>query len=171
MYVDERLQLLNNAAVALKCPAAEITHRVEQLKAEKTTAEQKLQEALVGGTSNSVSELVASAVDASGYKVVVASVEGLDAGALRQVWDSVRDALGAAAAVVLASSHEGKVALLAAATAPAVDAGFNAGNIIKEIAPLVGGRGGGKPTMAQAGGADVSGIEAALSAAKATLGL
>lgn len=171
MYVDERLQLLNNAAAALKCPAAEITHRVEQLKAEKTTAEQKLQEALVGGTSNSVSELVASAVDVSGYKVVVASVEGLDAGALRQVWDSVRDALGAAAAVVLASSHEGKVALLAAATAPAVDAGFNAGNIIKEIAPLVGGRGGGKPTMAQAGGADVSGIEAALSAAKVTLGL
>ena len=71
--------------------------------------------------------------------------------------------------VVIIGGH-GKVALLAGATDAAVDAGFSAGAIIKEISALVGGRGGGKPNMAQAGGSDVSGIDAALDAARAMLG-
>ena len=65
---------------------------------------------------------------------------------------------------------EGKVALLAAGTDAAVKAGFAAGNVIREIASKVGGRGGGKPAMAQAGGSDVSGIDAALDAARTLLG-
>ena len=68
---------------------------------------------------------------------------------------------------MLASADEdGKVALIAAATDPAVKAGFAAGDIIKKIAPLVGGRGGGKPQMAQAGGRDAAGIDAALAQAR-----
>jgi alanyl-tRNA synthetase len=67
-------------------------------------------------------------------------------------------------------TDDGKVGLIAAATDPAVEAGFKAGDVIRHVAPFVGGRGGGRPNMAQAGGRDASGIEAALSAAREILG-
>ena len=87
-----------------------------------------------------------------------------------EIYD-VSFSLGAACACVLASATpDGKVALLAAGTDAAVSAGFKAGDVIRNVAALVGGRGGGKPTMAQAGGNDVSGIDAALDAARKMLG-
>jgi alanyl-tRNA synthetase len=113
---------------------------------------------------------VAAAVDKGAYKLVVARLDGIDGKEIRGAWDTVRDRLGAACACVLASATpEGKVALLAAGTDAAVAAGFKAGDVIRNVASLVGGRGGGKPTMAQAGGSDVNGIDEALSAAREML--
>ena len=102
---------------------------------------------------------------------MVSRLDGVDGKEIRSAWDSVRDRLGDACACVLASATpDGKVALLAAGTDAAIAAGFKAGDIIKNVASLVGGRGGGKPSMAQAGGSDVSGIDAALQAARERLG-
>ena len=92
---------------------------------------------------------------------------------MRSAWDGIRDAAGGepVACVIASATPDGKVALLAGGTDGAVEHGFAAGSIIKEVSALVGGRGGGRPNMAQAGGSDVSGIDAALDAARAALGI
>ena len=170
-YVDERLQQIDEVAAQLKCRPADVPARVATIVAERADAEKKLKAALTGGSSNKVADAVASAVDKGAYRLVVARLDGVDGKEIRSAWDSVRDRLGDACACVLASATpEGKVALLAAGTDAAVAAGFAAGNVIREIAGMVGGRGGGKPQMAQAGGSDVSGIDAALDAARSLLG-
>ena len=168
-YVDERLAGLDEVASSLKCRPSEVLTRVEQLKEERADAEKKLKAALVGGSSSQVSDAVSAAVDMGAYKLVIARLDNIGGKELRGVWDTVRDKLGADCACVLASVADGKVGLLAAGTDSAVAAGFAAGNVIKEIAGHVGGRGGGRPNMAQAGGSDASGIDAALDAAKSLL--
>ena len=85
---------------------------------------------------------------------------------MRNFWDIVRSRLPEAGACVLASDNQGTPILLAAGTDEAVEKGFNAGAVIKQISREIKGGGGGKPTMAQAGGKDVSGIDAALDAAR-----
>ena len=98
-------------------------------------------------------------------------VEGLEAADLRSVWDTVRGKLGGACACVLATvTAKGTPALIAAGSDEAVAAGFKAGDVIKQIAPLVGGGGGGRPAMAQAGGKNAAGIPDALAAARELLG-
>lgn len=169
-YVDERLAEMDEVAAALKCRPADVMARVEQLKDEKAEAEKKLKAALVGGSSNQVADAVGSAVDMGAYKLVVAHLSGISGKELRNVWDTVRDKIGSDCACVLASEADGKVGLLAAATDGAVSAGFSAGDVVKQISGLVGGRGGGRPNMAQAGGKDAAGIDAALDAAKKLLG-
>ena len=170
-YLDERLAQMDEVAAQLKCRPADVPARVATLAAEKLEAEKKLKAALTGGSSNKVADAVASAVDLGAYKLVVARLDGVNGKEIRNAWDSVRDRLGDACACVLASATpDGKVVLLAAGTDAAVKAGFAAGNVIREVAGLVGGRGGGKPAMAQAGGSDVSGIDAALDAARTQLG-
>ena len=169
-FVDERLAEMDEVAAALKCRPADVMARVEQLKDEKSEAEKKLKAALVGGSSNQVADAVSSAVDMGAYKLVVAHLNGISGKELRNVWDTVRDKIGSDCACVLASEADGKVGLLAAATDGAVSAGFSAGNVVKEISGLVGGKGGGRPNMAQAGGKDATGIDAALDAAKKLLG-
>ena len=170
-YLDERLAEIDAVAASLKCRPADVPARVEQLVAERVEAEKKLKAALTGGSSNKVADAVAGAIDLGAYKVVVARLDGIGGKELRNAWDTVRDRLGADCACVLASvGDDGKVGLLAGGTDSAVAAGFSAGNVIKQIAGLVGGRGGGKPNMAQAGGSDASGIDAALDAARSLLG-
>ncbi|SDR68064.1 alanine--tRNA ligase [Parafannyhessea umbonata] len=169
-YVDERLAEIDEVAAALKCRPADVMARVEQLRDEKSEAEKKLKAALVGGSSNQVADAVSAAVDMGAYKLVVAHLSGISGKELRNVWDTVRDKIGSDCACVLASEADGKVGLLAAATDGAVSAGFSAGNVVKEISGLVGGKGGGRPNMAQAGGKDAAGIDAALDAAKKLLG-
>ena len=104
---------------------------------------------------------------------MVARIDGLTGKEMRSAWDGIRDAANgeAVACVIASATPDGKVALLAGGTDGAVSAGFAAGAIIKDIAGLVGGRGGGRPNMAQAGGSDASGIDAALDAARAALGI
>ncbi len=169
-YVDERLALVDAIAGELKCRPAEMAGRVGQLQQELKDAGKKLQAALAGGSSNKLSDAVSAAEDKGAYRLVVARLDGVSGKELRGAWDTVRDKLGLACACVIASvTDDGKVALLAAGTDAAVEAGFAAGALIKDIAPLVGGRGGGRPTMAQAGGRDASGVDAALDAARKAL--
>ncbi len=166
-YVDERLALLNKVAAGLKCRPADLGARIEQVQGELRDVQKKLTAAMAGGSSNKLADAVAGAIDMDGYQLVIGRLDGVSGKELRGAWDTVRDKLGVACACILASvTDDGKVALLAAGTDPAVEAGFAAGNIIKEIAPLVGGRGGGRPNMAQAGGRDAAGIDAAFDAVR-----
>lgn len=171
-YVDERLAQLDEVAAALKVRPSAVADRVEQLQQDLRTANHKLEAALTGAGSNQVAEALKSAVQLNGYSCVIAKLEGLSGKELRSAWDGIRDASDGqpVACVIASATADGKVSLLAGATDSAVAAGFSAGDIVKEIAELVGGRGGGKPAMAQAGGSNAAGIDAALEAAKIKLG-
>ena len=171
-YVDERLAQLDEVAAALKVRPSAVADRVEQLQQDLRTANHKLEAALTGAGSNQVAEALKSAVQLNGYSCVIVKLEGLSGKELRSAWDGIRDASDGqpVACVIASATADGKVSLLAGATDSAVAAGFSAGDIVKEIAELVGGRGGGKPAMAQAGGSNAAGIDAALEAARTKLG-
>ena len=172
-YVDERLAQMSEVAAQLKCRPADVTERVASLLRELRDTQKKLEAATTGAGSDKVAAAFKSAVDHDGYKLVVARLDGLAGKDLRSAWDGIRDAANGepVACVIASATPDGKVALLAGATDAAVASGFAAGNVVKAIAGMVGGRGGGRPNMAQAGGSDVSGIDAALEAAKKELGL
>ena len=172
-YVDERLAQMSEVAAQLKCRPADVTERVASLLRELRDTQKKLEAATTGAGSDKVAAAFKSAVDHNGYKLVVARLDGLAGKDMRSAWDGIRDAANGepVACVIASATPDGKVALLAGATDAAVASGFAAGNVVKAIAGMVGGRGGGRPNMAQAGGSDVSGIDAALEAAKKELGL
>ena len=115
----------------------------------------------LGSIDNDVREM-------KGVKYVAKSVEGVDMNALRELGDKIKEKIGGGV-VVLASSVEGKVNLIAMAADDAVAKGAHAGNLIKAIAAHVGGGGGGKPNMAQAGGKNPAGIPDALAAVDTAL--
>ncbi len=171
-YVDERLLALDGVAHELKCRPDDVAERVAALQAELRETRKALEAATTGAGASKVADAFKGAVQLDGYKVVVARLDGLSGKDLRSAWDGIRDAANGepVACVIASATPDGKVALLAGGTDGAVAKGFGAGSIIKDIAALVGGRGGGRPNMAQAGGSDVSGIDAALAAAKEKLG-
>ena len=169
-YVDERLALLDESARALRCRAVEVPARIEALEASRREAERKLRDALTGAGSNGLADSISAALDLGAYKCVVARMDGVDGKGLRDCWDTIRDKVaGPVACVVASATPDGKAALLAAATDDAVKAGFSAGDLIRSVVDRIGGKGGGRPNMAQAGGQDVSGIDAALDAARAAV--
>jgi alanyl-tRNA synthetase len=100
--------------------------------------------------------------------VLVEAQEGLDSNALRDVSDTVRQKLGNAV-VFLGSAVDGRVFLVANVAPAAVERGINAGDLVRTAAPIVGGGGGGRPTLAQAGGKDPDKLDEALAAARAEI--
>ena len=169
-WLDERLGALDEVSAELKCRPEDSAERVRGLKAEQRETEQKLKAALTGGAAGGVAEAIEGAIDLGAYKAVVARLDGMEAADLRSVWDTVRDKVAGPVACVLATATpEGKVALLAAGTDDAVAAGFKAGDVVRAAAAHVGGKGGGRSNMAQAGGKDASGIDDALAAARELL--
>ena len=172
-YVDERLLALDEVAAKLKCRPDAVGERVAALEHELRETRKALEAATTGAGASKVADAYQAAVQLDGYKAVVARIDGLTGKEMRSAWDGIRDAAGGepVACVIASATPDGKVALLAGGTDGAVSAGFAAGAIIKDIAGLVGGRGGGRPNMAQAGGSDASGIDAALDAARAALGI
>lgn len=156
--------VLANAADALRSRPAEVADRVTATLARLREVERALSEAKKRAHGESADKLETIAA-AGGYDVgigLVPDVSGVDD--LREWADALRREVPA---VVLASVSDGRVLLLAAGSSEAVAAGFNAGAVVKAMAPHVGGHGGGKPAMAQGGGTDASGVEAALEAARA----
>ena len=169
-WLDERNDALDAVASELKCRPEDAASRIADMKAAARDLEGKLKQALLGGSSDKIQTAMAAAIDCGSYKAVIARMDGLEAGQLREAWDAIRDkATGDVACFLATNTPEGKVALLAAATDGAVAAGFGAGDVIRNVAGHVGGRGGGRPNMAQAGGKDASGIDAALAAAREML--
>ena len=170
-WVNERIEALNATSAELRCRPLEVPERAAATRKEVKELQDKLTSAMRSSTGGMLTESVYDAMDVNGYKCVITRLRGLTGKELRTVWDGIRDsAKGAPVACVLgADTPDGKVSLLAAATPDAVELGFNAAAIIGDIAEKVGGHGGGKAQMAQAGGHDPEGIEAALDEAREML--
>ncbi len=159
-YLQSLERTVAQAAGALKAPVAELTTRVGQTL-EQIKALEKEIAALKGKlASNQGDELLGRAVDVKGLKVLAATLDGADAKALRDTMDKLKDKLKSAA-IVLAAVDGGKVQLAAGVTADRVGQ-LKAGDLVNFVAQQVGGKGGGKPDMAMAGGTDPSGLGKAL---------
>ncbi len=159
-YQKEEAMLVEAARAAKTAPGelkAKIESMMEELKAlhaENDKLKSKLANESLGDVMNQVKEV-------GGVKVLAAKVADVDMNGLRNLGDQLKDKLGDGV-IVLASVQGNKVNLMATATDAAQKKGAHAGNLIKAIAALVGGGGGGRPNMAQAGGKNPAGVEAAL---------
>ena len=165
-FLNEQQASLKVAADLLKVAPGEVVKRVEDNLATIKQFEDAEKKAKAASVAAMVDEALAGVIDA-GYPVCVARFDGLDAEGLRSEWDLVRGKLSAPGACVFASVNEsGAPILLAAGSDEAVEAGFNAGKVIKTISHAIKGGGGGRPQMAQAGGKDAAGIDEALKLAR-----
>ena len=106
-----------------------------------------------------------SKIEIKGVNLITNRYEGMDMDTLRQAADQLRDKLESGV-VVLANVTDGKINIVATASKEAIDKGAHAGNIVREVAKIAGGKGGGRPNMARAGASDISKLDEALSAAK-----
>jgi len=151
---------VNEAAAALKAQPEELTQRIAQVQEHVKALEKELAAAKSKLAANQGDELVTQAVDIKGIKVLAATLEGADVATLRETMDKLKDKLKTAA-IVLATVNDGKVSLIAGVTADATGK-VKAGELVNFVAQKVGGKGGGRADMAQAGGTDPSGLAAAL---------
>jgi alanyl-tRNA synthetase len=151
---------LKEAAGALKTNPDELTARIVQVQDHVKSLEKELAALKSKLASGQGDELVNQAVDVNGIKVLAATLDGADVATLRETMDKLKDKLKTAA-IVLASVADGKVSLIAGVTADATSK-VKAGELVNFVAQQVGGKGGGRPDMAQAGGTDPSGLPAAL---------
>ncbi|WP_102373736.1 alanine--tRNA ligase [Raoultibacter massiliensis] len=167
-YMNKVEGELKETAAELKVPIFDVSERTAaNLKTMKELAD-KRKHNKQAATNGEVLAVLENVLDA-GYPLVVANMGTVDAGGLRNAWDIIRARMAAPGAVVLAADNDGTPILLAAGTPEAVDAGFDAGAVIKAISPAIKGGGGGKAAMAQAGGKDVAGLDEALDKARALL--
>ncbi|MDD7369041.1 MAG: alanine--tRNA ligase [Berryella intestinalis] len=171
-YLNTCEAQLKAVADRLKAQPLEAAERVavnlKALKELQAEAKRTKQNAAADGVAGLLEQMRDTA---AGYPVVVGTVEGADSSSMRNAWDILRSRMERPGAVVLAGESGGKPVLLAAGTDEAVAAGFDAGAVIKAISPAIKGGGGGKASMAQAGGKDASGLDEALQQARAMLGL
>jgi alanyl-tRNA synthetase len=170
-YIEREEAELAEAAAVLKVQRFDVSERVGTLIARVKEFEHAAERTTSALSTVRADELLAQVVDV-GYPLVVARLPELTAKGLRSGADIVRSRLGGGAVVLAATAPEGGAPLLlAAGSDDAVASGFDAGAIIKAISPHIKGGGGGKPSMAQAGGKDASGIDAALAEARRLLGV
>jgi alanyl-tRNA synthetase len=159
-WVQATNRKLQEAASALKTGPDELPSRIAQVQDQVKALEKEvgaLKSKLAAGQGD---ELLAKAIDVGGIKVLAATMEGADVGSLRETMDKLKDKLKTAA-IVLASVADGKVSLIAGVTKDATGK-VKAGELVNFVAQQVGGKGGGRPDMAQAGGTDPSGLPQAL---------
>lgn len=163
-FVNETETLVRNVAQGLKCRTNDILGRIESLQVELKNAEQKANELADRIASSQLDEIESKVKNFKGVNALVQAVNVDDIDALRSLGDKMRDKVGGV--VVLANiASEDKINILAMATKDATKAGIHCGNIVKEVAKITGGNGGGRPDMAQAGGRDVNKLHEALDAA------
>ena len=156
---------VNETASVLKVQPEEITQRIQQIQEQVKTLEKDLAAMKSKMASGQGDELLSQAVDIKGLKVLAVMLPDADASTLRVVMDKMKDQLKSAA-IVLAAVNEGKVSLIAGVTADATSK-VKAGELVNFVAQQVGGKGGGRADMAQAGGTEPQGLPAALAGVQA----
>ena len=162
-HVNETEEMVKGLAASLKCRVADVPTRLEALQAELKAAQKKAEELAGEIAKAQVSDVVDKVQDVKGVAVLAQKVNADSMDALRNLGDQMRDKIGGV--VVLAAEIGGKVSILTMATKDAVAKGVHAGNVVKEVAKMCGGGGGGRPDMAQAGAKDASKVDEALAAA------
>ncbi len=165
-YVRAREEQLSRIAALVKASAAEVVHRVESLVKEVKELERESEGLRARLARYEVQSLLDQVKDLDGAKFLAARTDAPDMDSLRAMVDLLRERLGSAV-ILLASPVGGRVNLVAAVTRDLLPRGLHAGKLIKEVASIVGGGGGGRPDMAQAGGKDPSRLQEALQKAYA----
>jgi alanyl-tRNA synthetase len=163
-WVQQQQAKLNEAAGALRTSPQEVTQKIGQILDNVRNLEKELARLKSKLASSQGDELVDQAVDVKGIKVVAATMEGADVKALREAMDKLKDKLKSAA-LVLAAASDGKVSLIAGVTADLTKK-IKAGDLVNHVAQQVGGKGGGRPDMAQAGGTDPTRLPEALASVR-----
>jgi alanyl-tRNA synthetase len=158
-FIDSENKI-DNAAQALKSSRDDLVARVQQLQSSLRVQEKELAALKSKAASEAGGDLASQALDIKGIKVLAAVLEGADVKTLRETVDQLKNKL-VAAVVVLASSQDGKVSIIAGVT-KAETSQIKAGDVAKFVAEQCGGKGGGRPDMAQAGGTQPENLEEAL---------
>jgi len=159
-YLQTLEATLHGVAATLKAPAPEVSARLAQMLDQTKALEKEIAQLKGKLASSQGNELAAQAVEVGGVKVLAARLEGADAKTLRETLDKLKDKLKTAA-IVLAAVDGGKVQLAAGVTADVMGK-LKAGELVNHVAQQIGGKGGGKPDMAMAGGTDTVALPAAL---------
>ena len=167
-YYRSLEETLHQAAAAAKSDVASLVHKIEALQDELKAAHSENEKLKSKLANQSLGNAADNVKEVKGVKLLATAVAGVDMNGLRNLGDQLKDQIGEGV-IVLASELDGKVNLMAMATDEAQKAGAHAGNLIKGIAALVGGGGGGRPAMAQAGGKNPAGIADALAKAAEVL--
>ncbi|HPV33044.1 MAG TPA: alanine--tRNA ligase, partial [Methylotenera sp.] len=162
--INAQQSLISTIAAEIKAPINELAGKVSQLSEHAKSLEKELARLKSKLASTQGDDLVSQAIEIAGIKVLAATLEGADANTLRETMDKLKDKLKSAA-IVLASVNEGKVSLAAGVTNDLITK-LKAGELVNHVASQVGGKGGGKPDMAMAGGTDASSLPKALASVK-----
>ena len=167
-YYDDLEAKLVEVSKLVKAKPNQLAEKVSHLLAENKALSSEIESLKSKLAQDAMGDVMDQVVEVNGVKLLATKMEGVDMNGLRDLGDQLKDKIGEGV-IVLASSTGGKVSLMAMATKGAVGKGAHAGNLIKEIAGLVGGGGGGRPNMAQAGGKNPDGIDAAIAKVKEVL--
>ncbi|MCT4596293.1 MAG: alanine--tRNA ligase [Vallitalea sp.] len=167
-YYKELEELVKNVSKLLKSDPSMILKKAEQLIQENKQLKQESQKLKAKLSKGAADDLLNNIVEVSGVKLLAAKIEDTDMNSLRNLGDSLKQKINEGV-IVLITSNQGKVSLVVMATDEAIKKGAHAGNLIREVASVVGGGGGGRPNMAQAGGKNPEKISQALEKAKEVL--
>ena len=162
--INAQQSLIAKLSEEFKAPATELVNKVAQLADHAKSLEKEVARLKSKIASSQGDDLVTQAIEINGVKVLAATLEGADANTLRETMDKLKDKLKSAA-IVLASTSDGKVSLAAGVTSDLISK-IKAGELVNFVAGQVGGKGGGKPDMAMAGGTDASQLPKALASVK-----
>lgn len=160
-YYRQLEEILNNAAKAVKATPAALVEKCTHLMAELKSLQGENESLKAKAAKEALGDVMSQVKEVKGVKLLASGVDNVDMNGLRDLGDSLKEKIGEGV-VVLFSAQGGRVNMVAMATDGAVGKGAHAGNLIKGIAALVGGGGGGRPNMAQAGGKNPEGIPAAI---------
>lgn len=160
-YYHEVERELAEAAKAAKSTPDKLKEKIEHMLAEMKTLQSEVDSLKSKAAKDALGDVMDQVKEVEGVKLLAAAVEDVDMNGLRELGDQLKEKMGQGV-IVIASSANGKVNLVAMATEEAMTKGAHAGNLIKGIAALVGGGGGGRPNMAQAGGKNPAGIPDAI---------
>ena len=160
-YVKEVEQQIYKASELLKGNKKDIINKIQTMVEEHKSLEKEIGKLKSELTLSKLDDIINSAINVEGIVVICKRIDDLDGDSLRQLGDKIKDKLGSVL-IVLGSSKDDKVSFISMATKDLIDKGIHAGNIIREVAKIAGGCGGGRPDMAQAGGKHVEKIDEAL---------
>ena len=163
-YMEEKQRLLKEACATLKCNEKDILKKINSQGSELKEKDKEIAELKAKLTSGAEDDILNSARDIAGVKVVAYGLEGVDGNALRDLADKIRSKMNSGVVILLSNGGD-KVNLVAMSSKDVLANGIHCGKIIKEVAAVVGGGGGGRPDMAQAGGKNPSNISKAIEVA------
>ncbi len=159
---------MNEAASLVKATPATLADHIRKLQEELKAARSEVESLKAKEAQSALGDVMDKIQDINGVKLLASAVPGVDMNGLRDLGDQLKEKMGGGV-VLLISDKDGKVSIMTMATDDAIKKGAHAGNLIKAVAKEVGGGGGGRPNMAQAGGKNPAGIPAALEKAPEVL--